>query len=192
VRDGLKTAVQEARRIAERANELPIAAYVTPCYDASVPIPIKCSFTDHDSRQSVHHPLRHVCLNIIRKVACAQAIVPSPPTTSVDSPLPRSLIPALALTPAYLLTSYTLFITHEPCIMCSMALLHSRVKMIFYVFPMPRTGGCGGLVKESVPGLEGVNHRFGIWRWKGELDELGMVEGALDIDGGLDVQRSET
>jgi tRNA-specific adenosine deaminase 3 len=64
----------------------------------------------------------------------------------------------------YLLTSRTLFTSHEPCIMCSMALVHSRVKDVFYIYPMSKTGGCGG--STCVPGLKGVNHRFGIWRWK--------------------------
>jgi len=64
----------------------------------------------------------------------------------------------------YLLTSRTLFTTHEPCVMCSMALLHSRVKEVFFLIPMERTGGCGGAV--CVPKLEGVNHRFAIGQWK--------------------------
>lgn len=64
----------------------------------------------------------------------------------------------------YLLTSLTLFTTHEPCIMCSMALLHSRVKEVFYLIPMAKTGGCGGVA--CVPRLEGVNHRYGINVWK--------------------------
>ena len=65
----------------------------------------------------------------------------------------------------YLLTSLTLFTTHEPCIMCSMALLHSRVKEVFYLIPM-KTGGCGG--STCLPKLDGVNHRFGISRWAQE------------------------
>jgi tRNA-specific adenosine deaminase 3 len=44
-----------------------------------------------------------------------------------------------------------------------MALLHSRVKEVFYLVPMEKTGGCGGLA--CLPKLEGVNHRFGISRW---------------------------
>lgn len=64
----------------------------------------------------------------------------------------------------YLLTGLTLFITHEPCLMCTMALLHSRVKEVFYLVPMPRTGGCGGIA--CIPSLKGVNHRFSIAIWK--------------------------
>jgi tRNA-specific adenosine deaminase 3 len=80
----------------------------------------------------------------------------------------------------YLLTSRVLFTTHEPCIMCSMALLHSRVKGIFYIYPMPQTGGCGGLA--CIPALKGVNHRYGIWRWKtpSRLGDSLIVETTID------------
>jgi len=63
-----------------------------------------------------------------------------------------------------------------------MALLHSRVKEVFFLIPMERTGGCGGGV--CVPRLEGVNHRFAIGRWKvgaGEVDADG-----LEVDGDID------
>jgi tRNA-specific adenosine deaminase 3 len=82
----------------------------------------------------------------------------------------------------YLLTSRALFTTHEPCVMCSMALLHSRVKEVFFLVPMQRTGGCGGAV--CVPKLDGVNHRFAIGRWKTGAGSVN-VEG-LEIDENID------
>ncbi|KAI8978832.1 hypothetical protein BD414DRAFT_516784 [Trametes punicea] len=70
----------------------------------------------------------------------------------------------------YLLTSLTLFMTHEPCVMCSMALLHSRVKEVFYLLPMAETGGCGSIT--CVPRLEGVNHRYAVNNWKLDGDKV--------------------
>ena len=66
--------------------------------------------------------------------------------------------------------------------MCSMALLHSRVKEVFFLVPMQRTGGCGGAV--CVPKLDGVNHRFAIGRWKTGAGSI-SVEG-LEIDENID------
>ena len=45
-----------------------------------------------------------------------------------------------------------------------------------YLYPMPKTGGCGGCA--CLPTLKGVNHRFGILRWK--LDEFS--EKPIDLD----------
>jgi tRNA-specific adenosine deaminase 3 len=81
-----------------------------------------------------------------------------------------------------------MFVTHEPCIMCAMALLHSRVKEVIYLQPSPGTGGCGGSV--CVPGLEAVNHRYDILRWKTDSDGLWKKwwdEESLHIDTDVDV-----
>jgi tRNA-specific adenosine deaminase 3 len=64
----------------------------------------------------------------------------------------------------YQLTNRTLYITHEPCIMCTMALVHARVKEVVFIHSMPSTGGCGGAV--MVQELKTINHRFNAWRWK--------------------------
>ena len=82
----------------------------------------------------------------------------------------------------YLLTDLTLFLSHEPCIMCSLALLHSRVKEIFYLVPMSKTGGCGSIA--CLPKLPGVNHRFTIGRWK---PNAGRKKWLDDVDIGEDI-----
>jgi tRNA-specific adenosine deaminase 3 len=64
--------------------------------------------------------------------------------------------------------------------MCSMALLHSRVKEVFFLVPMGRTGGCGGAA--CVPKLEGVNHRFAIGRWKEGAGGFSTEELEIDQD----------
>lgn len=108
-----------------------------------------------DTRNSTSHPLRHAALNLIRMVADLNAEESEHGSN-------------------YLLTTKTVFLSHEPCIMCSMALLHSRVKEVFYLTPMPKTGGCGGIA--CLPMLEGVNHRFEICVWNEPPSDLTIDE----------------
>jgi len=143
------------------------------------------SFTACDTRKSSKHPLRHATLNVIRALADHRASTSSvftTPSSASELPPTDSTSPSLRNGTNYLLTDLTLFITHEPCIMCSMALIHSRVKEVVYLYPSPKTGGCGGSV--CVPGLKGVNHRFGVWRWK-EADSFGWR--ADEVDWTIDV-----
>jgi tRNA-specific adenosine deaminase 3 len=142
---------------------------------------VPMTFTACDTRTSNSHPLRHAVVNVIRQMADHQvsAAVPSPESSAV------SLLPAeteeLRNGTNYLLTSLALFTTHEPCIMCSMALMHSRVKEVFYLYPMAKTGGCGGVA--CLPTLKGVNHRFGIYQWKAEG---AFSQCDLDVDATID------
>jgi len=75
----------------------------------------------------------------------------------------------------------------ELCVVCSMALLHLGVAMVICLILMDKTGECGGVV--CLPKLEGVNHKFGILRWKENLASLGLSEGGqnrLEAGGGMD------
>ena len=64
--------------------------------------------------------------------------------------------------------------------MCTMALLHSRVKEVFFLYPMAKTGGCGGAA--CVPALKGVNHRFSIGIWKNNDDTAVLPTLGPEID----------
>ncbi|KAH9841879.1 uncharacterized protein C8Q71DRAFT_700693 [Rhodofomes roseus] len=191
----MKRVVEEAQD-AGRRGELPITAHVPIPYEketrdaAQLPAP----FLAHDTRMSTSHPLRHAVLNTIRAVADYRASsstsllstptpppIPPPTDSSASIPLPgaagTSRFVAEVQAPQngahYLLTSLTLFTTHEPCIMCSMALLHSRVKEVFYLTPMSRTGGCGSVA--CVPALKNVNHRYNLGRWRYLKGEPGAM-----------------
>ncbi|KAJ7044028.1 cytidine deaminase-like protein [Mycena alexandri] len=161
---------------------LPVAAYIPAPYEVSDGAPSR-SFIAHDTRQTMAHPLRHAVMNVIRQIADHRA---ASGEESVDEPAPTAPTDTDADTDSprngtnYLLTSQILFTTHEPCIMCSMALLHSRVKEVVYLLPMEKTGGCGGVT--CVPTLPGVNHRFSICRWKGDT----IWEAGLGLDGSID------
>lgn len=143
---------------------------------------VPVTFTTCDTRTSNNHPLRHAVINVIRRMAdhptsaspTTSAVPSEVSSLSTDTELPRNGT-------NYLLTSLALFTTHEPCIMCSMALIHSRVKEIFYLYPMAKTGGCGGAA--CLPTLKGVNHRFGVCQWRAEDKFSGCN---LEIDYTID------
>jgi tRNA-specific adenosine deaminase 3 len=86
----------------------------------------------------------------------------------------------------YLLNNLTLFTTHEPCVSCCMALVHSRVRSIFFIKPSPGAGGCcGSGLSEgrrcieaedggpyAIQEQDGLNHHFDVWKWVGDSKQL--------------------
>ncbi|XP_071080549.1 probable inactive tRNA-specific adenosine deaminase-like protein 3 isoform X1 [Haliotis cracherodii] len=61
----------------------------------------------------------------------------------------------------YLCTGYDLYVTSEPCIMCAMSLVHSRIGRVFYNCPHPE-GALGTLYKLHVQ--PGLNHHYQVFR----------------------------
>ncbi|KAK0162463.1 hypothetical protein PV327_006238 [Microctonus hyperodae] len=61
----------------------------------------------------------------------------------------------------YLCTNYWVFLMEEPCPMCAMALLHSRVAMIFYGIPNKSRGILES--KALLHTMPGLNHRYKVW-----------------------------
>jgi tRNA-specific adenosine deaminase 3 len=138
------------------------------------------------ARQAVHKA------EVAAALAAAQA--------SADSAAQDSSTSSSPVTPNrmsngqdYLLNNLTLFTTHEPCVSCCMALVHSRVRAIFFISASPRAGGCCGATLEegrrcayaldggpyAVQEQAGLNHKFDVWRWVG--DDAILLEG-LDAD----------
>lgn len=61
----------------------------------------------------------------------------------------------------YLCTGYYIYMLKEPCVMCSMALVHARAKRIFYTFPNEHFGALSSKVKlQAIPSL---NHHFEVF-----------------------------
>lgn len=69
----------------------------------------------------------------------------------------------------YLCTGYDVYVTREPCVMCAMALVHSRVRRVFYGCHKTdgEPGGLGSFV--SVHLLKGINHHYEVFA--GVLEE---------------------
>ena len=97
------------------------------------------------------------------------------PLTPVEADLYSSLSIVCG---GYLCLDFELYVTHEPCVMCCMAMLHSRFGRVVFGSRMIRTGG---LVAEqdhngeSAPGLgyglfwrPSLNWKFLTWQWTKE------------------------
>ncbi|KAL6070386.1 adenosine deaminase, tRNA-specific 3 [Balamuthia mandrillaris] len=95
------------------------------------------------------HPLKHAVIECIDEVARKELR---------DHPQRRN---------HYLCTDYHLYTTQEPCIMCSMAILHSRFARVIYACSNEERGGLGSKAKlHTHPSL---NHKFEVY--KGLLED---------------------
>ncbi|GAV59831.1 dCMP_cyt_deam_1 domain-containing protein, partial [Cephalotus follicularis] len=62
----------------------------------------------------------------------------------------------------YLCTGYDVYLVWEPCTMCAMALVHQRIRRIFYAFPNPNAGGLGSV--HRLQGEKSLNHHYAVFR----------------------------
>jgi len=151
----MKAAIEQAR-IAKASSHLPIGCVIVDpkrnCVMASA----------HDERETGGggHPLHHAVMRCIAKVAETDLKTwPKEPSRK------RSLGEDQGTkNKPYLCNGYDLFVTHEPCVMCAMASLHSRIGRVFWCVKntYAEQSGLGGdymLHKDSR-----LNHRFKVFR----------------------------
>lgn len=100
------------------------------------------SSTGISDHQGPVHPLQHAALQCIQKVSAYHA------TNETNG---------------YLCTHYDAYLTHEPCFFCAMALLHSRIRRVFYVQPNVGYGALGG-GPFGFHWMKSLNHRFRVYQ----------------------------
>ncbi|XP_057771713.1 tRNA-specific adenosine deaminase TAD3 [Salvia miltiorrhiza] len=62
----------------------------------------------------------------------------------------------------YLCTGYDIYFVWEPCAMCSMAIVHQRIRRVFYAFPNPNDGALGSV--HRLQGERSLNHHYAVFR----------------------------
>lgn len=87
----------------------------------------------------VSHPLRHPAMSCIEIMSLRE-------------------LAAGADSATYLCGGLIAFLSHEPCVMCAMALVHSRISRIHFAMVDPKLGGAGGLY--HIHSCESINHRY--------------------------------
>jgi tRNA-specific adenosine deaminase 3 len=68
---------------------------------------------------------------------------------------------------SYLCTGYDIYLDQEPCVMCAMAMVHSRVRRVFY----SKTNPSDGVLEtyQRLHTIKSLNHRYRVFRWKGKF-----------------------
>lgn len=112
------------------------------------------------------------------------------------TPIERRVFTADNIIPGgYLCVDFDIYVTHEPCVMCSMAILHSRFRRCVFARRMSLTGGLTAEMAkaqedgrtdsadsaDSASGLgygvfwrpSELNWKFLAWEWKSESEEGG-------------------
>lgn len=161
IQDYMTVAVQAAESGQERGMDAVGAVIVDPESEQIVAV-------SHDCKNG-SHPLHHavmVCIDLVaygqgggaynydKYPACQFSSQESPRNSCKDVDTKESSRP-------YICTGYDLYVTREPCVMCAMALVHSRISRVFY-----GTASADGALgsKYKIHCEKDLNHRFEVFK----------------------------
>lgn len=105
------------------------------------------------------HPLNHAVIKAVNSVATIHQHAKS---RQMD--LSSELIDEYR--DDYLCTNYDCFISQEPCIMCAMALVHSRIKRVFVFASGVQCDECADqpYSEHKLHIHSSLNHRYEVWK----------------------------
>ncbi|KAK9314631.1 cytidine deaminase-like protein [Lipomyces starkeyi] len=167
-----KKHIEKLLELTEKAHnegEMPMATLIVD------PVTYEIVASAVDTRNSSYNPLAHSTMTCIAKVAEKELLRRQNEAAILDStkePPPQ----------AYLCHNLQLITTHEPCAMCSMAMVHSRISRLVYIKNMPRSGG---IDRSSGAGYgihwnKQLNWRFETWKWEGQNILLYDIDEAVN------------
>lgn len=152
----MSTALTAAKAGREAGMEAVGAVVVDSAQDRIIAV-------SHDCRG--RHPLHHAVMVCIDLVARSQGggcySYDQYPACRVVWPASGPQGPASGPPEPYICTGYHLYVTREPCVMCAMALVHSRIGRVFY--GTPSADGALG-TKYKLHTQKDLNHHFEVYR----------------------------
>mmetsp|Transcript_52236 Transcript_52236/g.122244 ORF Transcript_52236/g.122244 Transcript_52236/m.122244 type:complete len:310 (+) Transcript_52236:38-967(+) len=98
---------------------------------------------------SDEHPLRHAVMVAIERVSLSRHSTQTSVQAGTKRPHPDD---------DYLCCECEVVTTHEPCVMCAMALVHSRVRLVAFQVSDPGFGGLGGRI--ALHTCQSLNHQI--------------------------------
>jgi len=116
-----------------------------------------------DNRIESNHPLKHSvmeCIKSISEIHCGK----NDEDTNSEDPVSkkRKLNSEVNNSLPYLCSNYDLYTVKEPCIMCCMALVHSRIGRVFYLEKNERDGGLESIHQIHIQ--PELNHHFQVYK----------------------------
>lgn len=123
-------------------------------------------------------------------IACGGELVGAAHNQVESTQDPTAHAEMLAITQAaaalgdWRLNQSTLYVTKEPCPMCSGASMMSRLKRVVYAVPDPKMGGLGGLY--DVNSYPSINHRLEVESGVMADDCLALLQAFFQLKRGMD------
>ena len=145
-------------KMAQTKMDLPITAVLTDPKSSDVVIHA------HDTRLSTHHPLNHAIMLLLKELP---SVLPANSAAAFEEQDTDE-------EEQYYAKMYDVYITHEPCTMCCMALVHSRIRRLIFWKKMATGAKALGWMKGDEEGA--LNHRYMVFEG---IDDV--LEGDLQV-----------
>ncbi|KAL4238225.1 adenosine deaminase [Mactra antiquata] len=162
IQQHMKEAIDMAL-IAKQKQMMPVGAVIVD------PVTNRVIAKCYDKRSGTH-PLQHatmVCVDLVAKSQGAGMWNYTTDDKFYNCEMKEDEINNDSKSGPYLCTGYHLYITQEPCVMCAMALVHSRIQRVYYGSKHIE-GALGSKYKIHVQ--DGLNHHYQVFN--GVLSEI--------------------